>query len=247
MPDLISPPPILRLLAHDLRWSLLCRLTESDYRVFELVESLGQPMNLVSYHLKLLRAGGIVSARRSEADGRDWYYSLDLDALRDQFQSAGRQLHPALSGALAATILPIPRVLFLCTHNSARSQMAEGLLRHLSQGKVEVASAGSQPTRLHPDAIRIMDQHGVDIRSQQAKHISDLGDQSFDVVITVCDEAREVCPAFRSARQQIHWGFPDPTRITDPLERQRQFEQIVRRLQSRIITFLTPFTGAASA
>lgn len=235
-----APPAILRLLAHDLRWSLARALAAGDYRVGELVAQVGQPMNLVSYHLKRLRAAGLVRTRRSEADGRDIYYSLNIDHLRAQFAAAGGALHPSL-GVLAFPPPPRltapPRVLFICTHNSARSQMAEALLRRFTGGRANVTSAGSQPAALHPDAIRTMDALGIDIRTQQPKPLSAVAGQSFDYVITVCDRAREVCPVFPGG-QPLHWGFPDPAAIADPAERAAAFADTARGLQSRLAYFL---------
>jgi protein-tyrosine-phosphatase len=243
MPDgLTHPPDVIKLLADDLRWNLLQALTIGDHRVQELTALVSQPMNLVSYHLKKLRHAGIVGTRRSEADGRDIYYSLDLESLRSMYRAAGVALHPALGEILpvSPTIsLPSSRVLFVCTHNSARSQIAEGLLRHLTGNQVEVFSAGSHPTRLHPDTIRTMDSLGIDIRDQHAKHLSEFEGQAFDYVITVCDQAREVCPSFPGCQMQIHWGFADPAAIGDAEERHRAFDRIARQLTSRIEFFLT--------
>ena len=164
------PPEFIKLLANDVRWGLLKALTTSDYQVNELVAQLQQPMNLVSYHLKKLRADALVTTRRSEADGRDVYYSLDLARLRQLYPDSRDSRcirRSARSRSGEARRLARQRVLFLCTHNSARSQMAEGLLRHLSQGQLDVFSAGSQPTTVHPGAVRTMRQFGIDIRQQQ--------------------------------------------------------------------------------
>lgn len=102
------------------------------------------------------------------------------------------------------------RVLFLCTHNSARSQIAEGLLRHQSHGQVETCSAGTHPIQLHPTAVRVMADIGIDISRQRAKHLNEVEDQSFDYVITVCDTVYEVCPEFPGHPRYLHWGLPDP-------------------------------------
>ena len=102
------------------------------------------------------------------------------------------------------------RVLILCTGNSARSQMAEGLLRHLAGERIEVFSAGSKPSVVNPFAIRAMQERGIDISGQRSKHLSEYLSQPFDYVITVCDQAAETCPIFPGKARRIHWSFPDP-------------------------------------
>ncbi len=106
------------------------------------------------------------------------------------------------------------RVLILCTANSARSQMGEGLLRQLADGRVEVYSAGAKPSSVNPYAIRAMDARGIDISGQHADHIDQYLAQSFDYVITVCDNAAESCPLFPGPARRIHWSFPDPAAVT---------------------------------
>jgi len=108
------------------------------------------------------------------------------------------------------------RVLFLCTHNSARSQTAEGLLRQLGGDRFEVHSAGTEATRVRPLAIRAMGELGIDISGQESKTLDRFLDQPFDKVITVCDQANEACPVFFGARERLHWSFPDPAKPTVP-------------------------------
>lgn len=240
--EAVQPPEFIKLLANDLRWGLLKALTISDLQVNELVAQLQQPMNLVSYHLKKMRADALVTTRRSEADGRDVYYSLDLNHLRQMYLEAGMALHPALGLNLPTTDvsrLQYQRILFVCTHNSARSQMAEGLLRHLSQGSLDVLSAGSHPTTIHPDAIHTMADFGIDIRQQQSRSLNAVAGQSFDYIITVCDKAREVCPTFPGSGIPMHWGFPDPVVIEDAAERRAIFDRTAQHLKSRIEYFLS--------
>jgi protein-tyrosine-phosphatase len=241
-----NPPDVLKLLAHDLRWKLVTALARSDHRVNELVALLEQPMNLVSYHLKQLRDQQLVTERRSSADGRDVYYSLDLDLLRTRYFATGAALHPALAPgdgqrqepAVDETLPPV-RVLFLCTHNSARSQMAEALLRHFGGDRILAFSAGSQPAEVHPDAVRAMAALGIDISQQQSKHLDIFADQSFDYIITVCDRVREVCPIFPTDPERIHWSFADPAAVEDDAARERAFQQTAQQLLTRIRHLIT--------
>ncbi len=106
------------------------------------------------------------------------------------------------------------RVLFLCTHNSARSQMAEGLMRSRYGDRFEVASAGTEATRVHPLATRAMAEVGIDLRGHISKTLDQLGDQPWDYVITVCDSANERCPIFPRKTSRLHWSFPDPSQAT---------------------------------
>ncbi|MGZ8832522.1 MAG: arsenate reductase ArsC [Thermoanaerobaculia bacterium] len=103
------------------------------------------------------------------------------------------------------------RVLFLCTHNSARSQMAEGLLRKMAGDRYDVFSAGTEATRVHLLAIEAMRESGIDIGGQQSKTLEAFRDKNFDYVITVCDRANETCPIFPGPVERIHWGFEDPS------------------------------------
>jgi protein-tyrosine-phosphatase/DNA-binding transcriptional ArsR family regulator len=210
-----APPRFLRLAGHPLRWRLLTELARSDRRVGELCELAGRRQSLVSYHLRQLRDGGLVSMRRSAADGRDSYYLLELARCGELLSSAGASLHPALAPTPRA---PRPRrsalarVLFLCTGNSARSQIAEALCERLSGGAVRAASAGSRPKPLHPNAVRVMSERGIDLAGRRSKHLSEFAGQQFEYVISLCDRVREVCPEFPGGPQLIHWSIPDPAR-----------------------------------
>ena len=230
----MEPPPILGLLADPVRWHLLVELGQSDRRVGELADLTGRPQNLVSYHLGELRRAGIVSARRSSADGRDVYYRSDTETCRALLVEAGRSIRaPAVRGGRPATGPPRPRrrprVLFVCTGNSARSQMAEALTEHHSSGAVEARSAGSHPKELHPQAVRAMGERGVDITGRSAKPLSRFARTRFDRVVTLCDRVREVCPRFPGDPVTVHWSIPDPAadpggypafaRVADDIER----------------------------
>jgi arsenate reductase len=107
-----------------------------------------------------------------------------------------------------------PKVLFLCTHNSARSQMAEGLLRHLARDRFEAHSAGTEATRVKPEAVAVMGEIGVGVSDQESKTLERYLREPFDYVITVCDEANEACPVFPGAKNRLHWSFEDPSRVT---------------------------------
>jgi ArsR family transcriptional regulator, arsenate/arsenite/antimonite-responsive transcriptional repressor / arsenate reductase (thioredoxin) len=197
----------LRVLADPARWRLLTVLRNGDQQVGELVSALGLPQNLVSYHLGLLREAGLVRLHRSEADARTVYYGADLAALSAAYAAIGAAL--ALNGVAGA--LPVEQlVVFLCTGNSARSQMAEGWLRQLSGGRIPVRSAGTHPRALHPLAVQAMAEAGVDIGYQHAKDLSALHGQQPGVLITVCDRAREECAPQIQAAVQLHWSIPDP-------------------------------------
>ena len=238
---LSTPPDILQLLAHRVRWQLLSALARSDRRVSELVRQVGQPINLVSYHLKRLKQYGLVAERRSSADSRAVYYSVNLARVRALLTESGEALHPALGSmepqplthTSAGRVKPT-RVLFLCTHNSARSQMAEGIMRHLGKGRVEVFSAGNEPGTVHPYALKILREMNIDISSHRSKYLNEFIDQRFDYIITVCDRVRESCPVFPGDPEHIHWSFPDPAEVQGDADRMRAFDLTAHQLQLRI-------------
>jgi protein-tyrosine-phosphatase/DNA-binding transcriptional ArsR family regulator len=229
----MGAPPFLRLAGHPLRWQLLSELARSDRRVGELCELAGQRQNLVSYHLRRLRDGGVVTARRSAADGRDSYYALDLARCAELLANAGTSLHPGLAAA-PALVPATARVLFLCTGNSSRSQMAEALAVRLSGGALIAASAGSHPKPLHPNAVRVMRERGIDIAGRRSKHLGEFAGEPFDYAISLCDRVREVCPEFAGA-EAIHWSIPDPAREPgSDAETLPAFERTAAELESRI-------------
>jgi arsenate reductase len=128
------------------------------------------------------------------------------------------------------------RVLFLCTGNSARSQMAEGLLRYLAGDRFEVSSAGTHPKGMHPQTVAVMKEAGIDVSSQASKDIDRFIGQKFDYVITVCNRARSQCPTFPGA-QPIHWGFDDPAEV--PSDRLVEtFKRVRDEIAERIRLFL---------
>jgi arsenate reductase len=132
------------------------------------------------------------------------------------------------------------RVLFLCTHNSARSQMAEGLLRVYCAGRFEAFSAGTEATHVRPLAVRAMAELGIDISAQESKTLDRYVNQPFDAVITVCDQANKACPVFFGARR-LHWSFPDPSKAHGTDEQQlgvyRQVRDAIReRIEHELLT-----------
>jgi ArsR family transcriptional regulator, arsenate/arsenite/antimonite-responsive transcriptional repressor / arsenate reductase (thioredoxin) len=236
-------PELIKLLANDLRWKMLKAMTSGDFKVQELVKLIGEPFNLVSYHLRQLREQQLVVTRRSDADGRDVYYGVDLNHLSRLYAEAGQSLHAALRTPYKQYELQTPqiskRVLFLCTHNSARSQMAEGILRHLVGENIGVVSAGNKPNGVHPYAVEVLAARGIDIRAQVAKHMQDIDLDGFDYVITVCDRVREICPTPPRAATQLHWSLPDPVAVVGSEDQKRAaFTTIADHLMSRIQYFL---------
>ena len=133
------------------------------------------------------------------------------------------------------------RVLFLCTHNSARSQMAEGLFRALGGEQIEAFSAGTVATVVRPEAIAVMNELGIDISTHESKTLDRFLDEQFDEVVTVCDDANEACPIFPGARHRRHWSIDDPSRVVgSETERMAAFRSARDELRRRIETELIP-------
>ncbi len=250
----LSPPSFLRLAGHPMRWRLLSELARSDRQVRELTGLLGQAQSLVSYHLGRLRAGRLVSMRRSSADGRDAYYSVDLARCGELLAATGGALHPGLrlappSEAERNTRSPSTRarVLFLCTGNSARSPMAEALLQKLANHSVEAVSAGSHPKPLHPNAVRVMSERDIDFTDHRPTHVSEFAGEPFDYVISLCDRIREVCPDFPGPPELIHWSIADPALEGDTDEETYPaFQRTALELEKRIRFLIHLIQGATS-
>src|ERR687884_1281185 len=127
------------------------------------------------------------------------------------------------------------RVLILCTGNSARSQMAEGLLRRMAGDRFEVESAGVEPSRVRPEAVEAMREVGVDISGQRSKSVDEFAGREFDYVITVCDRAREECPVFPGKTERIHWSFDDPAAAGgDEAARLSVFRRVRNEIENRL-------------
>ena len=244
------PPAFLRLAAHPLRWQLLTALAHGDHRVRELAARVGEPPNLVSYHLRLLREEHLVSTNRSSFDGRDSYYHLDLDRCADALAGSAAALHPALHPAPHPALHPAPHpadtgpaavparstgtvsVLFVCTGNGSRSPMAEALLRRRAAGGLTVTSAGTRPKpELHPHTVRVLrESYGIDVSDQRPRSLDGLSGRRFDHVITLCDRAREACPEFPDHPRLAHWSIPDPAAAEDDAA----FGRVADELETRI-------------
>lgn len=228
-----GPPSFVKLASHPIRWSLLTSLAESDRYVGELAGLTGYPPNLVSYHLGLLRKGGLVTATRNAADRRGSYYHVDLRACADALAASGAALHPAIAsdrandnatdsatdtsagtpaGAAANLQVNDVSVLFICSGNSVRSPIAEALLRLRSAGRVSVQSAGTAAhVRLAQTTVRVLgNEYGIDVDGHKPRHVNAISGKEFDVVVTLCDKAREVCPEFDEATRLVHWSIPEP-------------------------------------
>jgi protein-tyrosine-phosphatase len=194
----------------------------------------------------------LVSARRSSADGRDTYYGLELQRVGRLLSATGGALHPGLRLAPAERVerrveRPV-KVLFLCTGNSARSQMAEALATARSGGAVEAVSAGSHPKALHPNAVRVMRQaYGLDLGGHTPKHLDVFAGERFDWVISLCDRVRDACPELPGYPEAIHWSIANPATgepddVTYPL-----FLETAAELSTRIDYLLAMLAEPAPA
>jgi protein-tyrosine-phosphatase len=242
----------MQLAGHPLRWRLLRELGRSDRMVHELTDLVGQPQNLVSYHLGKLRDARLVATRRSSADRRDAYYTVDLTRISDMLTATGMALHPGLRLTQPARGTAEPtrvRVLFLCTGNSARSQMAEALARASSDGMIEAHSAGSHPKPLHRNAVRVMhEEYDIDLTDQRSKHLSVFAEERFDRVISLCDRVREVCPKFPGHPETAHWSIPDPAASPGDNEASYPtFQQTAAELETRIRFLVAALTNPTYA
>ncbi len=236
----VHPPQILGVLADPTVWGIVTHLTQSDAHQQELAQALGVSPDDITAKATQLQPLGVISARQSDSNPQLTFYRLDLAALRDAWTAAGTAIHPFVGGVeegLPDQITSKPRVLFLCTHNSARSQMAEGMLRHFSKGKVEAFSAGSVATRIHPQAIDTMNQAGIDITNQRSKHMDEYTGENFDYVITVCDQQHETCPVFPGTPKRIHWSFADPSAVAEE-DQPQAFKSVANQMRNLLRYFL---------
>src|SRR4051794_12593453 len=186
--------------------------------------------------------------RRSSADRRDSYYRVELTRCRELLAAAGVALHPGLATSAAVVDRPRratrERVLFLCTGNSARSQIAEALLAQAAGDWVEAFSAGSSPKDLHPNAVRVMSEYGIDIADWRSKHLEEYAGRRFEYVVTLCDKVREVCPEFPGGPEPIHWSIPDPSAGGTGRASYAAFRHVAADLNPRIHYFITHIATA---
>ena len=157
---------------------------------------------------------------------------LEEDAARAASIIKGhREIHPDNSKA---------KVLFVCTHNKFRSQMAEGFLRALGGEKFEAFSAGTEPQGPGPEAVKTMKEAGIDMSGHTANHINEFLEKDLDYVITVCDDAKEMCPAFPGGCERLHWSFENPSRFTGPpAEIEEKIREVRDAIRERIVNFIS--------
>ena len=212
----LEAPEFLRVIGDRHRWAILSQLASSDRRVGELTELVGERQNLVSYHLRELRDAGLVSSRRSSFDGRDTYYRLNVDRCGELFRESAEALHPALRLVPSAMTSPPTRAggRLGCCSCAPATALGRRWPRRCSSSQsghaIQARSAGSHPKVLHPNAVRVMAERGIDISRNTTKHLRRYARNHFDYVVTLCDKVREVCPEFPGDPTRIHWSMPDP-------------------------------------
>jgi protein-tyrosine-phosphatase len=245
----LNAPDVLKLAGHDVRWRLIRSLASSDRRVNELVSAVDMPQNLVSYHLRLLRDARLVSERRSSADGRDVYYHLELDRFAQAMSDSALAVRPSLASASAAPgARRRARVLFICTGNSARSQIAEAMLRAELGSRVDVRSAGPAPTTVHPLTFGVLHKRGIPVADLRSKGLDEIGGTKFDLVITLCDKAREACVPEEFGTRIVHWSLADPAEVKGSVAmRRRAFAAAADEIAVRIRHLLPTITTATEA
>ena len=193
-----------------------------------------------------------MSSHQSSFDGRALYYRVHLDRCDQLLAATGAAIHPGLLASRPSTTADVPaappagerrrpsQVLFVCTGNGSRSQIAEALLRDMDPNNVEVVSAGSQPKPIHPNAIKVLAERGIDISSARSKPLSEFTGRHFDHVITVCDKVREICPEFPGQRRATHWSIEDPSRLPGSLRTTLPaFRAVAADLESRLRFLIT--------
>lgn len=276
MTDTFTPSQIdkavatLAVLADPQRLHILDLIINGIHCSSGIVERLGLAPNLVSHHLKVLREAGLVDIERDPADRRWIYYVPDIRQLTEVQFLLSHLLHPARIQARADECGPsqgaLPydppahltmekehpmnnkaKIIFLCTGNSARSQMAEAFMKKYAGDLFEVHSAGIEPKGVNPYTVRVMDEAGIDISGYQSKGVRQyLGHVNFGYVVTVCDHAEENCPTvFLTQGKHLHWSFEDPAAFQGTEEETlAKFSQIRDQIETRIQKFADEYRAA---
>lgn len=228
------------------RLVIISLLSTGPMLVSDICNASGLSLTLVSQHLRILRDSGMVQAERDSKDARAVWYSLNPQRIKEiqtalsmvfdmtkivDCRGLGAKQSPNLSREKF-------RVLFLCSGNSARSQMAEALLQHYGKGLIEARSAGTHPREVHPLTIKVLTEIGLDTKGLKTKHYSVFNQESFHYVITVCDRANEECPDFKGDYQRIHWSIADPVKDGNEDELINVFKQTREELAGRIELFV---------
>jgi ArsR family transcriptional regulator, arsenate/arsenite/antimonite-responsive transcriptional repressor / arsenate reductase (thioredoxin) len=236
----------LRNFSEPNRLAIISLLSTGPMLVGDICNASGLPLTLVSQHLRVLRESGMVRAERDGKDARAVWYSLNPQRIKE--------IQKALSMVFDMTKIVdrrIPEakqglnfkgekfsVLFLCSGNSARSQMSEALLQHYGKGLIEGRSAGTHPRKVHPLTVKVLEEIGLDTTGLKTKHYSVFSRESFRYVITVCDRANEECPDFKGDYQRIHWSIADPVKDGNEDELVNVFKQTRQELAERIELFV---------
>ena len=253
---------VAKAVADESRVRVLMFLRGGELCVCQIIEMLGLAPSTVSKHMSVLAQAGLVESRK---EGRWVYYRLPgedappcvrnglawVDACLRQdgrVQEDGERLRRvrcmsrdelcAHYGAGRRLMADKTSVLFLCTGNACRSQMAEGWTRHLQGNVIEPFSAGVAPAGLDPRAVRVMAEAGIDISHHRSKHVSELAGEEFDVVITVCDSAREACPVLPGAKRVLHVGFDDPPWLARDARTEEEALGHYRRVRDEVRAFV---------
>ncbi len=251
----MGPPAVLQVLGNELRWQLVSELCKSDLKVGELTAATAQPQNLVSYHLRLLREAGLVRERRGSADGRDIYYSLDRRSVTAGLFAAITAINPGAELLGSGTLpkhSPLTKrptsVLFVCTGNSARSQIAEAMLRQLGGRRLMVRSAGTHPTGVHAQVYRVLASHHVRAGSLRSKSVAEFIGQAFDYVVSLCDIARTEPIALSGKPRLVHWSIPDPVAARGGRAAvTKSFERVTNEIEERVEDFYADLRTRTSA
>lgn len=248
---------VFKVLADPIRLRMMTLLAQTgELCVCQIVDALHEPQFKISRHLGELRKAGLVSARRQ---GTWMHYQLSPAATMLQqslhiFFRDCLKNHPQAKEdlkRLGESNCRVPqdsknklKILFLCTGNSCRSQMAEGWARHLKGSSIEPYSAGIETHGLNPYAVKVMAEAGVDISGHRSKHLNDLAGIEFDYVITVCDLARQSCPMFPGKAKIVHVGFEDPPLLAKEAKTEEQVLNCYRRIRDEIRQFIETLPDA---